>query len=575
MNAKTPVKFTFRDNPGFACQLLNSNIGVVVILLMCGCATERPVGVIEPAPGTLTDPVPLDAKTIALTCSINPARVEFDQAVGAVKFRSDASAEYARACLEPPNGPESGFDAVYSPIGFVAAPFAAAYGALSGGHHLTGDELSECKSDLNKAMAEMADQKRLRQQVLEAAGESTTRRVILVDSTKDPTLQSASAGAVLETSVEELRLERTKSNDNSFALRIKARALVRRVSDQRVLGDKAYEYQSGTASFLDWSNPQGLRSVAETGYRELAKRIASEFFGQSTQPPILVGAAYNNPGGTPMSRPLAPTAAVLNNRSSLMPAVFDIDAGGIIGIYPATSVQIDLQKPLTKDEAVSEAASDLDWSLDGLQDSRNLVVQVSACAAAIPVSLWKQGAALAQGVTEKQYRTSEAQLSAVAKQARPSFEVANQVTMDLSQRTSQPVVLVNSPFPDKFSESPNPVLPVSSTSSFAQGDLATVLEIRVNKAALAGSQSINPSLALCVEAEVSCVRAKDRAVLFRRPVHYRGASRKFAHWAAKDAQLFRQELQTCYAALSHTIIDELSAEKVITPPISTPTLANQ
>ncbi len=96
-------------------------------------------------------------------------------------------------------------------------------------------------------------------------------------------------------------------------------------------------------------------------------------------------------------------------------------------------------------------------------------------------------------------------------------------------------------------------------------DTATTLEIRVRRAALVGADGVNPPLALCVEAEATLFRAKDGAELYSCPVHYRGEKRKFTEWAAKDARLFRQEVQRSYREISTIIVDQLTAQGLVPP----------
>jgi hypothetical protein len=106
---------------------------------------------------------------------------------------------------------------------------------------------------------------------------------------------------------------------------------------------------------------------------------------------------------------------------------------------------------------------------------------------------------------------------------------------------------------------------VRVATSTVPGDLRTVLEIQVGRAALTGAGGVNPSLALCVEAEATLLRVEDGLELYRCPVHYRGEKRKFDQWAASDARLFREELQQCYREVSRTIVARLVDEEIVTP----------
>jgi hypothetical protein len=95
------------------------------------------------------------------------------------------------------------------------------------------------------------------------------------------------------------------------------------------------------------------------------------------------------------------------------------------------------------------------------------------------------------------------------------------------------------------------------------GDKA--LEIEVLSAALKGDGSVNPSLAVHLEARATLLRGDDGREIYSCPVHYRGPARKFTAWAANDAKLFREELQRCYGKLSGTVIDQMVARRLIAP----------
>jgi hypothetical protein len=513
----------------------------------------------------MSGPVLLEPGTVAVACPRDPAGFGFDKAVGRSGYSSDRAASVARACLDPPNPPEPGLDALYSPLGLLFAPFGAAYGALTGGRaKLSPIQLAECESDLARTMAVMADQKQLRDQLLQIAGEITRRRLVPVDFTDRSPPDRGPVSAVLETKVEELRLERSGSKDTSFTLRIKTRVRLHRASDGKVLCDLPFEYRSESALFLDWACPKAFQGAAETGYRELAKRIAGRLLSAAPEGPMLVGAGHkNSPGRTPAGPIMLAAYKTPSQPARLVRVSFPEDDPGTLGLYSTrTPTYVSIQKPFTKDEAVSEAVSNVEWALDGLQDSRNLGLQLGACVAAIPVSLWQQTVGLVRGVTPKKFRSADAQLTAALNQAQPQFELAQQVALILTPRQSEQVFLVKNPSPAGAARS-SARMPLVATPSLVSEDPATVLEIQVRSAGLTGDGGVNPSLALCVEAQATLFRVNDRAELYSCLVHYRGESRKFTQWAANDARLFRQELQRCYHDVSNTIVGELSARQLI------------
>ena len=251
---------------------------------------------------------------------------------------------------------------------------------------------------------------------------------------------------------------------------------------------------------------------------------------------------------------------------------------GAIGIYSTAMVsRVTLQRPLTKDEAGSEALSDTEWMFDGLQNNPNLMICLPSIAAAIPVSLWLQGKALVCGLTDRKFNQAEAQMTAAVRETRPHEDLANQVAQQLEPRTSQPVMLVAKPLsPDADEEGvmiqcvargtlawlPNGQTPASY---LAGEEVDTALEIQVISATLAGKEGVNPPMALCVEAEARLLRARDGQEIYSCPIHYRSQERKYVQWAAHDAQLFRQELQTCYRELGTIIVNQLVSHGLVAP----------
>jgi hypothetical protein len=119
-------------------------------------------------------------------------------------------------------------------------------------------KLAECEAGLAAAMAVMAQQHLLRDQILAAAKASSRRQFVALDPPEDSIQLPGNderpaaplVGTFMETEVEELRLERKGGGDSSFALRIKARVRMLRSGDGEVISDEAFEYQSGKALFF-------------------------------------------------------------------------------------------------------------------------------------------------------------------------------------------------------------------------------------------------------------------------------------------------------------------------------------
>jgi hypothetical protein len=531
------------------------------VLLLSGCATQNHITVSKQTEPVVTAPIRLEPGPIAVACPREPAEFSFDKADGRIADAGDAAGNSARAVMQPPFAEEPILDVIYSPFGLLMAPFGAAYGALTvGNDKMSAANLSESEWSLTKIMAQMADQKYLRDQVLKKAGENTYRRLVPAESAFNATQALDAPATTLQTKVEELRLERTGSSDTSYSLLIKASVRLTRASDGETLYEQPLEYRSGKGLFVDWTHPESFKAVAETGYRELAQRIAGQILIAGPDRPLALGAGYQSAAAR--SRLPSGSSLVATDPRSSAPVTSRIryvtDEPGSIGVYSTASlVPISVQRPLSKDEAVSAAVENVERSLDGLQDSRNIVVQISACAVALPMSLWQQTVGAIRGVPAKKLQSAKVQLDAASHQTLPHNEIARQVAFHLAPQTSQPVLLVNNPFPIGRSgkPSPGPRLVASSTENL---EPATALEIHMERAALAGESGINSSLALCVEARVTLRRVLDGAELYTCPVHYLSESRTYTQWAAHDARLFREELQRCYHDVGSAIADRIS-----------------
>ncbi len=566
---KTTHQLLLTVENGFATTCQTAGVGLALALMagLCGCATQNPAGVVPAGKEAPLEPVSLDPGAITVACSEEPVAFSFQKALGRTGYAAEGAGDVARACLDPPGSPGPGLDALYSPLGVLVAPAGAVYGALAATRaRMSPDQLSQSESDLTRIMAAMADQKRLRKWLLEAAGEVTRRRLVPVGTLAEALRQREPKSTLLETRVEELRLERVGTKDTSFVLRIKARVRVHRAADGQVLYDLPLEYRSGPALFLDWTCPEAFQGVAETGYRELGRSMAERLLSAAAEGPVLVGAGYNRaPGRGPVARPLL--AANRSPLQSNLPVglVYASQRSSAVGVFAAEkAAPVAIQRPLTKDDAASEALSDVNALLDGLQNSRNLVVQLSACAVAVPLSLWKQVAVGIRGLPARTFDSADAQLAAAARQFRPQAELARQVALELTPRTAERVMLVDSHW-RAGAEGASPVRWRVGDPAPLPQDPAILLEIQLRHAELTGDGRINPPLALKLEAEATLFRAEDGAEFYRCLVEYRSEERKFTAWAANDGQAFREEMQRGYRELSGAIVDRLVSRGVIAP----------
>ncbi len=608
MNAKSRFcgSLLWRRNPARNHPAV-TGISAAVVLLVCGCATYERGSVTCGDAAPLPESLRWQLGTIAMVSPGNPAEVSFDKAEGQIETFGDRAIPAAAGVLDPSGiSRDPGGQAVVGVVGFIAAPFVAFGAGVSAHERLPAGKLAECESNLLSAMKSMAAQAHFRDGIVKAANEQTRRRLIVIeppetaggsddanratgvdswqerrDGNRAPRalVGDRRAESVLETRVQELRLERTGKGDSSYALHIKATARLLRASDGAVLYESPVEYRSGTCLFRLWTLSDSFQKVAETGYREMAQRVVDRLFVATPGGPLLVGPGHKKPSGQQNNRGVEYASY---RGSTRQPAVQFVsypggDGGSIAVSGTAEFSGFAFQKPPTKDAAASQAVRDMDWIFDGLYTHPNPMISLPTIVVAIPVGLWKQGAAVVGGLTERQFRQAEATLAAVARETRPDADLAAQVAQQLVPQTSQAVVLVKKPSPpDADQESAaRPFeargtlagLPPGWTAAsyaVAQGAV-TGLEIHVTRARLCGKEGVNPSMALCVEAEARLLRAWEGEEIYSCPIRYRSREHKFTQWAAKDAELFRQELQSCYRELSKGIVDQLISRGLIEP----------
>jgi hypothetical protein len=549
------------------------------MVLLLGGAAPSALAAAHPAAAPQPFSIPLDWQVIPVTAPAVPARFGFDQAKGRVEYAAERAGEVARLFLNPNSEDHPAWQWVGSlSDSVVVAPFAALFTGISASRKkLDPEQLSDAETRLIQAMTRAADQKHLREHYLKAAVETTRRQFVPLESVTAGKAHPELAGGLVETQVEELRLERLGSSDTSFALVIQARLRLRRAGDGAILSDESFRYQTGKALFLDWTLHGAFEDVAQTAYRKLAAQMVDKVFTAPPDKPLLAGTGYRK---TPASPAATPSLAAQAPR---LPAFVRLvsqsgPALGAFGIYSTSQVfRVLIQTPLTKDQAVAEAVRDTDYALDGLQDSRNAVVATLAAGVAVPLSLYKQTAGCIGGLTKKQHQAAVAQMSSAAQLDRPGEHLAQQVAAHLAPQTAHPVVVVNGPFtPGAWGVTApahagaHPTLAGLTQPSRVSQDLlaampGTALEIRVVGARLTGKGVVNPSLALSVEAEATLWRVSDGQPVCSFPVHYRSAERKFAKWAAHDARLFRAELDQSYRELGRSMVGQLVAWGLVAP----------
>jgi hypothetical protein len=548
---------------------------LAALLLLGGCSTDKPTGMAVSGVKPLAEDSRLRLGTVALVSDVQPAQFSFDKAKGQIGYAAGWAGTAAGNML----GTSTSEPILDLPVGvgtFVLAPVAAVSGAIGAKKHLSPDKLAECESNLLNAMREMSGQRRFHECLLKAASEKCQGRLVPIEQMTGTGSPVGSPDSVLEARVEELRLERTGSGDTSYRLRIKARMRLLRTADGAVSYDQPTEYRSGTCLFSDWTLHNAFQSVAETGYRQLAEQCVNRLL-TTTDRPMLTGAGYRRaPAPKRDATVRLASCQPPSRRLRLQPVSYAIADTGALGIYSTGIVaHVVIQRPLTRDQATSEALSDVDYMFDGLNQHPNMLVALPAAAVATPISLWKQSAALVGGLSPRTIQEADAKLSKAANETRPHEELALQVAEQLAPQIAQSVMLVRQPLPLGAEDDAALMQFVSrgTLASLTGGQTAagyllsqgavSGLEIQVQNAVLAGNGGINPKLALCVEACATLRRAVDGQQLYSCPVQYLSQGRKFTEWAAHDARLFREELQKCYRELSATIVSQLVNRGVI------------
>jgi len=292
-------------------------LSVAALFVLVGCATQQPLGVVrstapQSANVTLPGPGPIAVRPVGL-----PAKYSFDKADGQIDYPGDGARNAAADVFEWPSedlkqlspaaraGVGVGvalltLTAPAWPLAWcagkaVATPLAAGAGALGANHNmLSAEQLAEAEARLTQVMARMADQRRFRDLLLEVGNEGMQGSLVPAEGLAAPAPAVGSASAVLETRIEELHLVRTGKRDTSFALLVKARVRLLRADDNTVLYDYPFEYQSGTALFLDWTCQDAFRASVETAYRVLAAHAANRFLPTHPEAPVLARVAYKN-----------------------------------------------------------------------------------------------------------------------------------------------------------------------------------------------------------------------------------------------------------------------------------------
>jgi hypothetical protein len=540
-----------------------------VVILLASCSTNRP-GSFEDLERGKVALAQLEPGSIVLTTDPQRAAISFDAPNRRMESAGEGAAAAARSVMNTPGLGNAQLEAAVGVLGFAAAPFAAAYGAVRSSHRrLSPSQVSEVERDLLEAMRTNATPEALRDKVAEVARQKTRRVLVCVSSASAVPSGQLPPSAVLELSVEELRLKTAENVKNEYVLCIAARARLFRSADQFVLLDKRYRYQSGSALFIDWARYRGLEGVAQTGYRSIAEQIADDIFQPLVEPPLLIG-----PGQEHALR--ATEAWDLSDVSDESDDNREEERGWYyvsLDTDDVTSIQIYTGKP---DERLRvhtpgpepanppDAQTDTERKMDGLENDRNSVVQWVSCVAAVPLGLWEQTVGAVQKHSQEKAEKLVKVLNGVPEQRHLEQHVADAVARQLRSQVINPVRRTEEPprFALSTPGEATPVDPPPGAGTNASHVLA--LEIQVMDATLAGRHENSQSRALCVEVQATIFRTSDGQELYSRAIRYRSSTKKLKDWAASDAKLFREELESCQEQTAQALTSELLGRGFVT-----------
>ena len=572
----------------FPEQLTSSPISLgLSFALLCASSASATQWPKLSAPPPLPEVIRLELGTIGVASPDRSAKFGFDKGKGQIE---SASEEAGNAAV---GTPRANGEALLDPLTFVLSPLNAVIGAAGArSRKLPADSLREEEMNLTSAMAQMAEQTKFRELFLRTAREQTRRRLVSLPSAEGALNQPVDyrpsaerVDTVLEIALQELYLERTGRTDESFVVRIKTRARLVRADDGAVLYDQPFDYRSGSGLFFDYTLNKGkaFRAVTDTGYNKLAERMVEQLFAATTDGPMVVG---THPAVHKKSNVRRPNSELGSTRgrspqrdsTALQFASRPVANLGSVGIYSTSSIpEVTVRRPLTKDQAVAEAISDTEYAVGDLTGSANGIDQLFGFAVALPMSLGGQIIGTFRGLSEKKFTACDVALTAEVRREKTHENVGWQLAQQLSERSAMPVALLEKPFPfgregetvavrwvshGKRAESPR----VETVAARAKGGrIDTVLEIHVLTAALKDGGGINSRLSLWVDARATLLRAGDGQEIYSCPVQYRSKARKFTDWAAKDAQLFRDELARCHRQTSQAVVDQLVSRRLIGP----------
>jgi hypothetical protein len=520
----------------------------------------------------------LEPGAIVILTAPQPARWSYDRPDGQIHNARDAAGHAAATVLEIP-ATEPRVDIFLSAGAMAAAPVVAVIsGVRAASERLPAAKLAEVQAGLVSALSNLAQPQHLAAALINVAPEHTRRRCWAQSTLAgQPNARDDQLALLLEPAVTELQLVRLGRNDESYALRIKARVRWLRGPDYALLREVTFTYQTKPDLFLDWALNRGepLARCTETGYRQIAHEIFADLAAHSGEAPQFVGA-----GRRALRPPNRLTHATIKKdiHSVVTPAQGQFaqhspnNRGTIYLLATPEKRFMPLPQPLTRDEAADEAMADMLWRMDGLESHSNVFVALSAYAVMFPEGLYHQTLGpIRNEFRRARQRAAQPALTAALQTATPSRHLVNELAQHLEARNFDNVVRLDAPEVAaqlaKIGPAESPTVLTQPTSTRPPpvnvGDKVLTVEIR--KATLVGAITHESKLAIQLEARVTVTRVVDGQPLHQSTVVYRGKTRSRAQWAAQDGDLLRTEVQNAGAQISQVLVEELLRRQLLSP----------
>jgi hypothetical protein len=510
----------------------------------------------------------IEPGAIAIICGSERGQCSFDKGALRVESSAEGAGDAVATVLQPPKIGHAQLEAAIGVVEFAFSPFAAAYGAITSGQHkLTAAELAEAEQRVVEAMHQMVEQNRLRQFVFEYAPEKTHRR--LVEPAADGTRSMDPFSGALETQIEMLQLQPVHLNDQNYRLTIHARARLLKTSKDQVIAERSYEYTSGEGMFIDWSRAGGLESVALTGFRQIAQDIVRDFCSPALEAPIFLGAAYGNPAPRPaqhvrLARRTAPGTPQF--------VEYRVIANNAFEVFPDVArAEVMIHGPKDKDSTSSDSQTDAEWSMDGLVNHPNFVVQAGACLAAVPMGIWEQTVGAIGRKSQENLSAAAGEVQQVVWKTPLQQNLAGDIARTLAPQTAQPVILRKLPSTSGEGSPTGDLIRISNVGDVALDGRAmqmrpeSSLEVRVTKVELSSNHGNKRQPSLSLEARVTLLRTGDGQELFTWPVRYSSAPRRIGAWSAHEGAQVEQELRECLRQIAEAIVAQLLREGCVAP----------